>query len=61
MGSDPPVAQSSLGSAAYREYERVFGSRIVDRWPFHLVLDGLNTYRAASGLRQPDHPPTVRA
>ena len=35
--------KSSLGPAAYAEYERVFGSRLVGRWPQHLVLDGLDT------------------
>ncbi len=39
---DPAAsARSSLGPAAYSEYERVFGSRLVARWPGHLVLDGL--------------------
>jgi hypothetical protein len=37
------IAMSSLGPAAYGEYERVFGSRIAARWPYHLVLDGLDT------------------
>ena len=37
------VARSSLGPAAYGEYERVFGPRITARWPQHLVLDGLDT------------------
>ena len=37
------LARSSLGPAAYGEYERVFGSRIVARWPHHPVLDGLDT------------------
>jgi phage terminase large subunit-like protein len=41
---DPAAtARSSLGPAAYAEYEREFGSRIVARWPQHLVLDGLDT------------------
>ena len=41
---DPAAdARSSLGPAAYGEYEKVFGSRIVGRWPYHLVLDGLDT------------------
>ena len=41
---DPAAtARSSLGPAAYSEYERVFGSRILARWPRHLVLDGLDT------------------
>ena len=35
------VARTSLGPAAYAEYEQVFGSRLVARWPRHLVLDGL--------------------
>src|SRR5580693_6407442 len=40
---DPAAtARSSLGPAAYSEYERVFGSRILARWPQHLVLDGLD-------------------
>ena len=44
MRLDPAAsARSSLGPAAYGEYERVFGSRIVARWPQHLVLDGLDT------------------
>jgi hypothetical protein len=36
-------ARSSLGPAAYSEYERVFGSRLLARWPQHMVLDGLET------------------
>jgi hypothetical protein len=41
---DPAAsARSSLGPAAYSEYERVFGSRILARWPGHMVLDGLET------------------
>ncbi len=41
---DPSAtARSAIGPAAYGEYERVFGSRILDRWPFHLVMDGLDT------------------
>jgi len=41
---DPAAtARSSIGPAAYGEYERVFGSRILARWPFHPVLDGLDT------------------
>jgi phage terminase large subunit-like protein len=41
---DPAAsARSSLGPAAYGEYERVFGPRILARWPQHLVLDGLDT------------------
>jgi hypothetical protein len=41
---DPAAAaRSSLGPAAYSEYERVFGSRVLARWPQHLVLDGLDT------------------
>lgn len=41
---DPAAsARSSLGPAAYGEYERVFGPRMVARWPQHMVLDGLDT------------------
>ncbi len=41
---DPAAtARSSLGPAAYGEYERVFGARIMARWPQHQVLDGLDT------------------
>ena len=44
MRLDPAAtARSSLGPAAYSEYEQVFGSRLVARWPRHLVLDGLET------------------
>ena len=35
--STGPTAFNALG-----EYERVFGSRFVARWPQHLVLDGLD-------------------
>jgi hypothetical protein len=39
---DPAAsARSSLGPVAYSEYEQVFGSRLVARWPSHRVLDGL--------------------
>ncbi len=39
---DPAAAaRTSLGPAAYAEYEQVFGSRLVARWPRHMVLDGL--------------------
>jgi len=41
---DPAAsARSSLGPAAYSEYEQVFGPQLVARWPRHLVLDGLET------------------
>jgi hypothetical protein len=41
---DPAAtARSSLGPAAYSEYERVFGPRLLARWPHHMVLDGLDT------------------
>ena len=41
---DPAAAaRSSLGPAAYSEYEQVFGSRLIGRWPSHQVLDGLQT------------------
>ena len=35
-------ARTGVGPAAYGEFERVFGSRIMSRWPQHLVLDGLD-------------------
>jgi hypothetical protein len=39
---DPAAAaRTSIGPAAFAEYEQVFGSRLVARWPRHLVLDGL--------------------
>ena len=37
------VARSSLGAVAYGEYERVFGTRLLARWPVRQVLDGLDT------------------
>jgi hypothetical protein len=37
------VARSGVGPAAYGEYERLFGSRILAKWPTHQVLDGLDT------------------
>jgi hypothetical protein len=41
---DPAAgARSSLGPAAFGEYERVFGSRITARWPQHQIIDGLDT------------------
>ena len=44
MRLDPAAAaRSSLGPAAYSEYEQVFGSRLIGRWPSHQVLDGLQT------------------
>jgi hypothetical protein len=40
---DPAAtARSGLGPAAYGEYERVFGARVLSRWPEHRVLDGLD-------------------
>jgi hypothetical protein len=41
---DPAAgARSGNGPAAYAEYERVFSSRLLGRWPMHRVLDGLDT------------------
>ncbi len=41
---DPAAtARSGVGPAAYGEYERVFGTRLFERWPHHRVLDGLDT------------------
>jgi len=40
---DPAAtARSGLGPTAYSEYERIFGSRVLARWPHHGVLDGLD-------------------
>jgi hypothetical protein len=40
---DPAAsARTSIGPAAYHEYERVFGDRITARWPSHGVADGLD-------------------
>jgi hypothetical protein len=35
-------ACTGIGPAAYGEYERVFGSRVLARWPSHRVVDGLD-------------------
>ncbi len=41
---DPAAtARTGVGPAAYIEYERVFGARLLARWPTHRVLDGLDT------------------
>lgn len=40
---DPAAsARTGVGPAAYGEFERVFGSRIMSRWPQHRVVDGLD-------------------
>jgi phage terminase large subunit-like protein len=40
---DPAAsAQTGVGPTAYAEYERVFGSRVLGRWPIHPVVDGLD-------------------
>ena len=40
---DPAAtARTGIGPAAYGEFERVFGSTILARWPQHRVLDGLD-------------------
>jgi Terminase large subunit, T4likevirus-type, N-terminal len=40
---DPAAtARTSIGPAAYGEYERIFGSRVTSRWPGHSVADGLD-------------------
>ena len=55
------VARSSSGPAAYGEYERVFGSRVIARWPNHLVLDGLDTIELMLDARHLTiHPRCVR-
>ncbi len=35
-------ARTGVGPAAFGEFERVFGTRITERWPQHPVLDGLD-------------------
>jgi Terminase large subunit, T4likevirus-type, N-terminal len=40
---DPAAsARTGIGPTAYSEFERVFGSSILARWPSHRVLDGLD-------------------
>jgi hypothetical protein len=40
---DPAAsAKTGVGPAAYGEYERIFGSRVLGRWPGHPVVDGLD-------------------
>ena len=36
------AARTGVGPAAYGEFERIFGSRITERWPSHRVVDGLD-------------------
>ena len=48
---DPAAsARSSLGPAAFGEYERVFGSRFTARWPQHIVTDGLDQLEILLGM-----------
>jgi hypothetical protein len=35
-------ARTGIGPTAYAEFERVFGPRVLGRWPLHRVLDGLD-------------------
>ena len=35
-------ARTGIGPAAYGEFERVFGARVLSRWPVHRVADGLD-------------------
>jgi hypothetical protein len=40
---DPAAStRSGIGPSAYGEYERVFGPRVLARWPVHFVADGLD-------------------
>ena len=40
---DPAAsARTGIGPTAYAEFERVFGSSLLARWPSHRVLDGLD-------------------
>jgi len=36
------AARTGIGPTAYAEFERVFGPRVLGRWPSHRVLDGLD-------------------
>jgi hypothetical protein len=58
------TARSALGPAAYGEYQRIFGTRLVNRWPPHSVTDGLDQIELLLGPpdREPDlliHPRCV--
>ena len=55
------AARSSLGPAAYGEYERIFGSRFVARWPQHQVLDGLETIELLLDAGALDDSPPLHA
>lgn len=35
-------ARTGIGPTAYAEFERIFGPRVLGRWPTHRVLDGLD-------------------
>jgi hypothetical protein len=40
---DPAASASTgIGPSAHGEYERIFGQRVLARWPVHLVADGLD-------------------
>ena len=59
---DPAAtARSGIGPAAYGEYERVFGARILDQVAFSPGVGRARHHRAAAGHRQPDDPPAVQA
>jgi hypothetical protein len=54
-------ARTGVGPSAYGEYERVFGSRVLDHWPSHPVSDGLDMIEVMVGSesREPElaiHP-----
>ena len=47
---DPAAsARTSIGPVAFNEYARVFGERITERWPSHLVVDGLDQIEVMLG------------
>ncbi len=47
---DPAAsAKTSIGPVAFNEYARVFGERITERWPSHLVVDGLDQIEVLLG------------
>jgi hypothetical protein len=50
-------ARTGVGPSARGEYERVFGTRLVEFWPQHLVADGLDQIELLLGPA--DRPPDL--
>lgn len=60
------VARTGIGPAAYNEYERVFGARVISKWPMHGVVDGLDQIELMLGGKEKPtrllfHPRCVHA